>query len=130
MKSKKAKKLIREYYLWWTKWLGLRYCECNLIFSKDPGDFNYYNDGSRSLMHCDADWRYQRFTISVNLPEATKLTECKLENAIVHELMHVFLNEMREPGLDHEERVATMLQSAFMWVRDGIKQTPDGDGVS
>jgi predicted SprT family Zn-dependent metalloprotease len=41
-----------------------------------------------------------------------------IEKIVVHELMHVFLNEMREKGIDHEERVATMLSQAFLWVKE------------
>lgn len=36
-------------------------------------------------------------------------------------LMHVFLNEMREEGIDHEERVATMLSKAFLWTREAMR---------
>ena len=37
----------------------------------------------------------------------------------------VFLvNEMREQGIDHEERVVTMLSKAFVWVRS-LRNAPD-----
>ena len=40
------------------------------------------------------------------------------------ELCHALVNEMREQGIDHEERVVTMLSKAFMWVRS-LRNAPD-----
>jgi predicted SprT family Zn-dependent metalloprotease len=45
------------------------------------------------------------------------LSDQEIEKLVVHELMHTFLSEMREEGKDHEERVASMLQRAFTWVK-------------
>ena len=51
-----------------------------------------------------------------------RLSKKEIEKVVVHELMHVFLNETREEGIDHEERVATQLQKAFFWIRNGIME--------
>jgi len=40
----------------------------------------------------------------------------EIERAVVHELCHILVNEMREDEIHHEERVVTGLQKAFMWV--------------
>jgi len=47
------------------------------------------------------------------------LSEDEIEATVVHELMHIFLNEMQSDSVDvnHEERVASTLQKAFMLVR-------------
>lgn len=125
MKEEKAKKLARKYFLWWTQWLGLRYEKIDLIFVDNIQ--TKYIDGSvginpKTAGSCDTDWRYQESTISINKQWLTKLSKEGIEKLIVHELMHVLLNEMREEGIDHEERVATNLQKAFFWVRDGVQR--------
>lgn len=50
------------------------------------------------------------------------MSDEEIEYVVVHELMHVFLNEMREQGQQHEERVATLLAKAFLWVRDQTRE--------
>ena len=35
---------------------------------------------------------------------------------VVHELLHVLVNEMREEGIDHEERVVTHLAKAALGI--------------
>lgn len=123
MKKKKAKKLTREYFLWWTEWLGLRYGEIKLFFV----DYIEDHEGDATFIipdvagKCHTDWRYQETSIEISTKKICQLDEDSIERVVVHELMHVLLNEMREEGIDHEERVATNLQKAFMWVRAGAK---------
>jgi len=128
MKEKKAKKLARKYFCWWTHWLGLRYGEISLVFVDNIQ--TKYNDGSIGISpeasaSCDTNWRYQESTISVSKKWLTKLSKYDIEKMIVHELMHVLINEMREEGIDHEERVATNLQKAFFWVRDAANDSDE-----
>lgn len=118
MKDKQAKKLATKYFKWWTHWLGLRYGEINL----ELVEFIKSASGPDVEGKCESDWRYQDATITIALHKLREMNKYQIEGLIVHELMHVFLNEMREEGLDHEERVATNLQKAFMWVRDGVKK--------
>ena len=67
---------------------------------------------------CHTDWRYQETHVLLSMNKLRQFRKKTIEKVIVHELMHVFLNEMREEGIEHEERVATNLQKAFLWVRD------------
>ena len=48
-----------------------------------------------------------------------------LENAFVHECMHILVREMREDteNINHEERVCETLARAFVWVREADKST-------
>jgi hypothetical protein len=119
MKEKKIKKIIEEKSRWWIHYLGLGFWEVHLLFSnvirEDRWGFTTHADTS-------VDWKYLKFTVTFYLKTLTNLTKDDLENMVVHELMHVFLNEMRESGIDHEERVASSLQKAFSWVEAAIRQ--------
>lgn len=68
------------------------------------------------------DWQYRHADVSFNLEKTAKLTDTKLEEVYLHEMMHVLLHEMREhdPELKHEERVASTLAFAFMRTRKGV----------
>ena len=71
-----------------------------------------------------ADWRYRSVEIDINVPSMSEQSDRDLDTYFVHELMHVFLNEMRanEDRVNHEERVATTLADAFIWIRDIAQQ--------
>jgi hypothetical protein len=51
-----------------------------------------------------------------------RLDEYELEKAIVHEFMHILVNEMRAGGIDHEERVVTGLANAALWLEAEFKK--------
>jgi len=90
--------------------------------------FHYYtkrkrfkrNDKREALMITYADWRYRSVEIDINTPAMRDQSDEDLDTYFVHELMHVFLNEMRsnDDRVNHEERVATTLADAFVWIRD------------
>src|SRR3990167_11383214 len=48
-----------------------------------------------SLAYCKADWRYGHAEITWNMPNLIGYADADLERAYIHELMHIFLNEMR-----------------------------------
>ena len=120
VRNKKVKKLARKYFKWWTHHLGLRYGSLSMCFvdyiSNSKAGLKYINPDQ--VGSCSTDWRYQETDITLAVNKLSELSKEDIEITIVHELMHVFLNEMREEGIDHEERVATNLQKAFMWVRN------------
>ena len=121
MKDKNIKKYIQERSGWWIRWLGLGFGDICIHYVERIEDV--YEDGSISINpdcagKCDTDWRYQESHITLSMAKLRELTKPEIEKVLVHELMHVFLNEMREEGIDHEERVATNLQKAFLWIRD------------
>lgn len=68
------------------------------------------------LGECDADWRYLSAKLRFNLPELSVLSDEKIEEVVVHELLHVHLNEMREQGLPHEERVCSLLTQVMLFL--------------
>lgn len=117
MKSRQVKKIVRKQIKWWLHWLGLNYGRTDIRFVEFIKDV----DGPDVVGKCDTDWRYHETTITFALHKMRNFDKERIEQTVVHELMHIFLNEMREDGIDHEERVATNLQKAFFWVRDGLK---------
>lgn len=62
---------------------------------------------------CDARWQYMHAVIRFNVPELVQADDGEIEHVVVHELMHVLVNEMREDGIAHEERVCEMLARAM-----------------
>ena len=118
MKTSKAKKLARKYFKWWIHSSGLGYGRTNLYFEEFIKD----ESGPDVVGLCKSDWRYQESHITLALHKLRNMDAEGIEEVVVHELIHIFLNEMREEGIDHEERVATNLQKAFMWIRDEVSK--------
>ncbi len=66
---------------------------------------------------CHAIWEYERATIRFAEEYVETCDDSMLENHVVHELMHVMLNELRrEHKMPNEERTATRLTRAFLRV--------------
>lgn len=114
----------------WVRAIGLGWWKVTLSYDRTGEDFadsTKSSGGWRSTAaaRCFADWRYAEATIIWNMPELEHVDDEALEGVFVHELMHVFLNELRpvsevddEQHVPHEERVCTTLTKAFMWIRD------------
>jgi predicted SprT family Zn-dependent metalloprotease len=79
-----------------------------------------------TVAHCSSDWRYGHACITWNMSLVREQSDDKLEVVFVHELMHIFVNEMRwtadnsDDSIDHEERVVSTLTKAFPWLRDHL----------
>jgi hypothetical protein len=114
MKRKKVESLIQEYAVWWTKVLGLGHWD--LSFKCADGTIEPAS-GDTVAGEANVSWKYENAVITFYPDVLKDMSEDEIEKLVVHELMHVFLNEMREEGIDHEERVATMLAKAFLWVK-------------
>jgi hypothetical protein len=123
--------LIRKYLELWTQRLGLRWWEIDVLYMDDPATIlktfsNPGNGDELTLARVDVRWEYSQATIAVNLPAWDGLEEWKIERAVVHELCHILVNEMREGEIHHEERVVTGLTKALLWtVADVEKGIPN-----
>jgi len=108
-----TKKLINKYMKWWVKWTGLDFHTITTIF------VDFWEGGMDADAICEARWEYLDHTITFNVTHLLSKSDEYIEAVIVHELMHIFLNEMQSDAVDisHEERCASQLQKAFMWVR-------------
>ncbi len=101
----------------WEKWrdrLGL----ASWLVNRDYHDGEYVQGDGRSssdaIASADVDWAYQRATLSFNLQKVEHQDDAALENVIVHEAMHILINELREDGMKHEEHACTMLAWALI----------------
>lgn len=114
---------IRFYIDKWLKPLGLLWWKVDIAFIDDPKELNqkeFYRDDDIVLARTFADWRYGTATIYFNVPAFEELSQTDIEMAVVHELVHILVNEMREGELHHEERVVTGLTKAFLWTIEGV----------
>lgn len=84
---------------------------------------------TKAAMICTAKWQYMEALIEVSCSKIADMGDDELEQAYVHELGHIFLNEMAKgcekcaadgQASNHEERVATTLALAFIWLRDSL----------
>lgn len=111
----------------WIKPLGLGWYKIDFAYAREeyrpPKETTSKDD---SLAYCHTDWRYGFATITWNMPEVANQKDDDLERAFVHELMHIFVHEMRwtadnsSDSLDHEERVCSNLTNGILWLRDSL----------
>lgn len=116
--KKKTIKLCKKSFEWWIKWLGLLWWHVEVVYFTNKKAIKKNFRSKDVVMVCHANWMYMQATIFVNVPKAQTLEDDDVEATVVHELVHVLVNEMRAEGIDHEERVVTGLTKAFQWVRD------------
>lgn len=124
MKRSKARKLIKGYFVYWMERLPLDNWKIALIIEEfitsDIKGTTFINPNQVGL--CKARWQYMEAEIVVSLRAAAAMDPQDLEEVVVHELVHVFLSEMREKGMEHEERVASMLATALIFTKERSAQ--------
>jgi hypothetical protein len=121
----KHKKLLKRAVKVWTHRLGLRWWHVTFVLTSNKKlikDVLRTGKGKSILGRTYADWKYRTATIYINVPALKGRTERFIEQLIVHELMHVLINEMREGEIHHEERVATSLTEAIFWTVDDLPE--------
>jgi hypothetical protein len=116
---KRHRKRVRRYLRAWMTQLGLNWWHIEMHWYDREKQFRKADKGL-AVMRIWARWQYLDATIAVNLPAVARMTDDELERAVLHELCHALVNEMRTESLDlaHEERVVTTLTAAFMWTRE------------
>jgi hypothetical protein len=110
MEVAEVRLILEEKAKWYLHTFGLGSYTVKLNFTNTTREDSH---GFITYASTDADWRYLRCTINFYPNVMTELTERELEDIVVHEIQHVFLNEMRDSGIEHEERTASSLQRAF-----------------
>lgn len=118
----------------WPKPLGLAWWRITHVYDRDTTPPGGSSAASQVTARCDADWRYLYGRLTWYMQAVADLEDDELEQVFVHELMHVFLNELRHDDPNHnaaEERVASHLASAFIWLRQHcereLREAPGGD---
>jgi hypothetical protein len=137
-----SKEKIDHYVNKWLKPLGLLWWTVGIIYLDDPKELiekDFYRDEDYVLGRTYADWKYGRATVYFNVPAFEGLSDEDVEMAVVHEFIHILVNEAREGEIHHEERVVTNLTKAFIWVRGDMMDAnidqllnqsyPPGSGV-
>lgn len=93
-------------------------------------------DGDRTLAQVNTSWAYREAYINIFVPDMAECTDAEIQSHLIHELMHVAVNEMREwqdaddgnshslrRAKKHEERVVSslvrMLRSAVLHAQEG-----------
>jgi hypothetical protein len=101
----------------------LRKWKTNLYLGMWRIDFNIRDylgttsqDGYSTAARCDTSWKYFTADIDFSYVQLKDMEEKEIEKIIIHELLHIVLNEMREDGLEHEERVTSHLQMIMSWM--------------
>lgn len=123
--DKVLRKKIKRYLKKWVQPLGLLWWKIDAYYYDDPMEMVRQftvTDDNITYASVDTDWRYLRATIKFNLPAIAGRTDEEIESTVVHELCHILVCEMRENGVDHEERVVTGLQRAFFWTREAARK--------
>ena len=81
-----------------------------------------YEDNGTVMAHVVTTWARMRAWITIFAEETYALVEERLEETIIHELCHIMVAEIApEEKNDHEERVVTMLTTAFSNLIGGSK---------
>ena len=118
----------------WVAALGLNWWQIEIEYVREnatPGSGVIQDASFQATFKVRAAWQYARASITAYLPAIEDMEGHDLEMSVVHELCHIFLNETRDPDtersdwLDHEERVATTLAKAFIWLRDSVIEEKD-----
>ena len=84
-----------------------------------------------AFMSAHPDWEYLQGTIHVDCSVTATMGDWQVEGAVVHELVHHFLEElaplvkMTPDVCRHFEHVTSSLSLAFMWVRDRAAKKRD-----
>lgn len=118
-----TKQKIQTYVTKWLKPLGLLWWDVNVVYLDKPKELNdkeFFSDSGMILGKTHVNWQYGLATVYFNVPAFDEMKDEDIEEVVVHELVHILVNEMREPDMHHEERVVTGLTKAFLWTKEGL----------
>ena len=114
---------IKHLTSFWSKKMGLSNITLRYVYDRTGASFDAALGTPAS---CGTDWRYEFATITFNMPSVKGLSNKELEQTVVHEFCHIYLDEVTRGAdglactgelLAHEERVVTQLAKAFIRVK-------------
>lgn len=111
---KRERKLVRKYVKYWVHFMGLGYWDIAAVMKTEKLK---KKGGGIICGRTWVEWKYCTAYIEFYINNMAGFSEQKVEEVVVHELTHVLLNEMQKKGIDHEERVATMMRKAMIWTK-------------
>lgn len=109
--TSQIKDLVNKYIKKWTPILGLENQRIKLRWKNER---LVAESGLETLMNTLACWHLLQATITMYIPSLKALDKEELELTVVHELLHVVLDEMREYDEKHLERVCETMARSFV----------------
>lgn len=70
---------------------------------------NEHGDETQTVARCFTHWNYFTAELEFNYMILKDKADSFIENVVLHEMLHIVVNEMREEHIDHEERVVSHL---------------------
>lgn len=129
---RRQKRRVERVFDRWRAPLGLGWWRVGLVWSRERDRVRPDTDVAANGVEVTAarttvSWPYREATIEFFLPALEDVSDERLEYIVVHECMHILVNEMRwvdggADNIEHEERVVTDLAKAFRWVRDAAEK--------
>lgn len=135
--DRRVKALVHK----WVKPLGLGWWRVTVSVVRHPSEMPETGNIQRGdpqwqcVMSTHVSWAYRDGKVSVNAEAAHDADDERLEAYFLHELGHVFVNEMRsiatndglrDGWIEHEEHVVTSIGQALGWAyragRDSAKR--------
>lgn len=118
---KREQKRINRIMERWRDPLRLFEWEIVRLYSRGPFPVDGEWGQRPAAAMASVDWQYRRATLTFDTEATRDYDDAKLERIVVHELVHVIVNEMRcwkdaDDGMAHEERVVETLA----WILVGI----------
>ena len=108
----------------WRAMLGLKWWRITYVWDRestgrDTGTTQYKECATNSVQ-----WAYKDAKITFNMPCLMDEPDEELEKDVIHEHVHILVNEMRyfDEGVCHEERVVSDLTCAFQWTYDHLEK--------
>ena len=117
MKDRTVKQLHSVIHRLVKKW------KCNLYLGMWTINFNILDylgnarvDGYQTSARCDTAWQYFTADLDFSYVQLKGMEEEDIEKIIIHELLHIVVNEMTEDGIEHEERVVSHLSMIISYL--------------
>ena len=120
---------IQVHFDRWAARFGLSTWNLKALYERDGDVFTpAWQEGmvrKETLANTVTNWPYMQATITFNCKALSDLSHADVEEAVIHELAHVLVAELRDVSddfLKHEERAVTMLARAFLTTRNDALQ--------
>jgi len=111
--KKKTEKLVKKYLKYWNNVYGDNEWRID-VYHIDEKEVNP-KTGRVLAAGCNANWQYKEAVLNFNINVLSKMEDWEVEETVLHELMHVFVNPMsRKPFSKKEDFVVTTLARLFM----------------
>jgi hypothetical protein len=107
------KKRVHRLVVRWTRTFGLQHWRITDEWRRE----RFKN--KHIVASVKVKWEYQEAVIEWCLPKSADLTNERLEEVVIHELVHILVAELVDQKSEkNEERVVVNLANAFIWTKE------------